>query len=59
MCNLISKDDPASIHQSYVFFVIFFYISDFFFESAIIFQMCLWLDISVMVNYQSPQRYQN
>lgn len=57
--NLISKDDDASIHQSYILYVVFFYIADFLFESAIILQMCLWLDISVLINYQKPGRFQN
>ncbi|TNV78016.1 hypothetical protein FGO68_gene6795 [Halteria grandinella] len=57
--NLISKDDDAAIHQSYVLYVIFFYIADFLFESAIILQMCLWLDISVLITYQKPGRFQN
>lgn len=57
--NLISQDNADAIHQSYILYVLFFYIADFFFESAIILQMCLWLDISVLINYQKPQRFQN
>lgn len=34
--NLISKPDNESIHESYILYVVFFYIADFFFESAII-----------------------
>jgi hypothetical protein len=49
--NLISKDDHDTIHGSYVMYVVLFYIADFLFESAIICQICLWLDISVLINY--------
>lgn len=48
--NLISNgNSDLSIHHSYIMYVVFFYIADFCFESAIIFQIILWLDISVMI----------
>ena len=40
--NLISKPDDKSINENYILYVIFFYIADFCFESAIVCQLCLW-----------------
>ena len=55
--TLIVSDD--NYHSNYVLVVVFCYLSEFCFNSAVIFQLFLWLDIGMMINFQRPSHFQN